>query len=94
MAFYAATYVYGNAEVQAEHRPAHREYLGAKYEEGVLVASGPFVTGDTPGALLIFKADSQQEVADILAQDPMTLGGAVLETTLREWNPVFGNLGA
>lgn len=93
MAIFAVTYVYGAAEIQAEHRPAHREYLGKKFEEGLLLASGPFTSGDQPGALLLFSADSAETVEDIIAHDPMSLGGAVLSAAIREWNPIIGTIG-
>lgn len=93
MNFFACLYEYGPAEEQAKFRPDHRNYLGTLLEEGKLAASGPFTTGETPGALLIFKAESVAEVEEIIAHDPMNIGGAVLSYEIRQWNPVLGSVG-
>lgn len=94
MSIFAVTYVYADADTQALYRPEHRKYLASKLEEKNLIASGPFTSGDTPGALLIFSADSHDDVEKMIAKDPMNIGGAVLSYTIREWNPVLGSLGA
>ncbi|MDO4917120.1 MAG: YciI family protein [Rothia sp. (in: high G+C Gram-positive bacteria)] len=93
MNFYACLYEYGPAEEQAKFRPDHRSYLGTLLEEGKLAASGPFTTGGIPGALLIFKAESIAEIEEIIAHDPMNIGGAVLSFEIRQWNPVLGSVG-
>lgn len=93
MAVFAVQYSYGPAEIQAEHRPAHREYLAQLHEQGTLYVSGPFTSGDTAGALLIFEAETREAIDSIVAADPMYSGGAVTSYTAREWNPVIGKLG-
>lgn len=92
MAVYAVQYSYGPAEIQAEHRPAHREYLAQLHEQGKLYVSGPLVD-DPAGALLIFEAQNREELDQLVAADPMHSGGAVTGYTAREWNPVIGKLG-
>ncbi|MFW0110913.1 YciI family protein [Rothia sp. CCM 9416] len=92
MAVYAVQYSYGSAEVQAEHRPAHRQYLAQLHEQGKLYVSGPLVD-DPAGALLIFEVQNRQELDQLVAADPMHSGGAVTGHTVREWNPVIGKLG-
>lgn len=92
MTYFATQYVYGPAEEQEKHRPAHREYLGGLIEEGKLAASGPYLTGEA-GALLIFVADSEEDVTALIEKDPMRIGGAVLSYEIREWNPVLGKVG-
>lgn len=94
MSVFAVTYVYADADTQALYRPEHRKYLTSKLEENSLIASGPFTSGETPGALLIFSAESENEIEEIIAKDPMNIGGAVLSYTIREWNPVLGSIGA
>lgn len=92
MAVYAVQYSYGPAEIQAEHRPAHRAYLAQLHDQGKLYVSGPLV--DEPaGALLIFEADTLEELDRLVAADPMHSGGAVTSYTARQWNPVIGQLG-
>ncbi len=89
MATFAVTYTYGaSAEALNEIRPIHREYLGKLLEEGVLLASGPFVEAD--GALLIVSAGSVEEVAHLLDKDPFDIAGMISERAITQWNPVFG----
>ncbi|MEX3611232.1 YciI family protein [Rothia sp. LK2588] len=92
MAHFAVVYTYADAEKQAQHRPAHREYLSELLNEGKLVASGPFVGGDEPGALLIFTGETAAEIEGLINNDPMNVGGAVLSFEIHEWNPVLGGL--
>ncbi|WP_129659725.1 YciI family protein [Rothia halotolerans] len=90
---FAVTYSYGPAEEQAKHRPEHRAYLGALLERGALKVSGPYSDEGSPGALLVFEADSPEEVRALLDDDPMVLGGAVTGVEIRSWNPVLGTVG-
>lgn len=92
MAYFATEYVYGPAEEQAKHRPAHREYLGGLIEEGKLAASGPYLSGEA-GALLLFIAETEEDVIAMIEKDPMHIGGAVLSYSIRGWNPVLGKVG-
>lgn len=89
MPTYAVTYLYtAKTEHLAEVRPIHREWLAARLAEGSLLASGPMV--DTPTALLIWKANSVQELAALLDHDPFDIAGCIGERVIQEWNPVFG----
>lgn len=89
MPTYAVTYHYtAKTEHLAEVRPIHREWLAARLAEGSLLASGPMV--DTPTSLLIWKANSVQELAALLDHDPFDIAGCIGERVIQEWNPVFG----
>jgi uncharacterized protein YciI len=89
MAIFAVTYSYSASEAElAEIRPTHREFFKALLEQHTLLASGPMV--DRPGALLIVSADSVEQVAEILDQDPFDIAGYIGERAIAEWNPVFG----
>lgn len=89
MATFAVTYTYSaNEEELAQIRPTHRAFLKELLESQVLLASGPMV--DRAGALLIVRAESVEEVAKILDQDPFDIAGFIGERTIAEWNPVFG----
>ncbi|MET4002588.1 MULTISPECIES: YciI family protein [Arthrobacter] len=92
MSIFAVEYIYGpEAEAaRVEHRPQHREWLAAQAEADVVLASGPY--GDGAGALLIFRAENQGAVQDLVAQDPMTIGGGVTGLKISAWNPVIGKL--
>lgn len=93
MAYFATEYVYGPADEQEKHRPAHREYLATLVEEGKLAASGPFNSG-AAGALLIFVGESEEDIIALIEKDPMRIGGVVLSYSIREWNPVMGKVGS
>ena len=89
MAIFAVTYAYSASEVElAEIRPTHREFLTKLLEQQTLLASGPMV--DRPGALLIVRAESVEEVAELLDQDPFDIAGYIGERAIAEWNPIFG----
>lgn len=89
MAIFAVQYFYmADPEELAAIRPEHRIWLGKLLDEGVMLASGPMV--DYPGALLIFKANSAEELAALLDHDPFDIAGFIGERTIGEWNPVFG----
>ncbi|WIV44983.1 YciI family protein [Glutamicibacter nicotianae] len=94
MTVFAVEYAYAenSTELRDEHRPAHREYLEGFLGEGSvrLLASGPTPVSD--GALLIFAAESQVALEDVLSNDPFQLVGAVGSATITEWNPVMGLL--
>lgn len=89
MPTYAVKYVYNTTDEHlAEIRPIHREWLGEQLAAGNLLASGPMV--DTPTALLIWKADSVKDLAELLDLDPFDIAGCISERDIEEWNPVFG----
>lgn len=92
MSIFAVEYVYGpEAEAErVEHRPKHREWLAAQAEADVVLASGPYADG--AGALLIFRAENEVAVQELVSQDPMTVGGGVTGLKISGWNPVIGKL--
>lgn len=69
-------------------RPSHREWLKAQLDAGNLLASGPMV--DLPTALLIFRADSLEQLSELLDNDPFDIAGYIGERDIAQWNPVFG----
>ncbi|MEY4993706.1 MAG: hypothetical protein RIS82_828 [Actinomycetota bacterium] len=88
MPIFAVTYFYSASPEQlAEVRPLHREWLAARFESGQLLASGPKV--NTPGALLIWTAESVDELAALLDLDPFDIAGFIGERVIEEWNPIF-----
>lgn len=89
MAVFAVTYLY-SAEPDELNlvRPSHRAWMAERLAEGLLLASGPMV--DNPTALLIWRAESLEELAALLDQDPFDIVGYIGERTITEWNPVLG----
>ncbi|MFM2277246.1 MAG: hypothetical protein RIT12_642 [Actinomycetota bacterium] len=89
MSTFAVTYTFSaEPEEVNQIRPTHREWLAEQLAEGALLASGPMV--DRPAALLIFKADSIEQLNALLDQDPYEIAGVIGERTIEAWNPVFG----
>ena len=93
MAYYVISYVYGDPALQDAHRPAHREYLSTRVQEGTIVVSGPLLKDSVSvGALLIAQVDSFDAAETIVKNDPMKIGGAVESYTIGEWIPVLGSI--
>ena len=91
MSLFAVIYRYADdAAALDEHRPRHRDHLRALHEAGRLVVSGPLAEGGGPGALLVFRADSAEQVAGWLDDDPFKVLGLIVEREIRAWNPAFG----
>jgi uncharacterized protein YciI len=88
LAIFAVTITYGDKELRDQVRPAHREFLKARFDEGVLVESGPFV--DDSGALLVYEAETEKKLYEILAQDPYWKNvGVIAGESVKEWNRTF-----
>jgi hypothetical protein len=89
MATYVVTYGYSADPIDLNLvRPEHRVWLGEQLEAGRLLASGPMV--DRQAALLIWQAESIEELNQLLDQDPFEIAGMIGERTIEQWNPVFG----
>lgn len=71
----------------ADARPLHRGYLAGLAEQGKLFAAGPFA-GDA-GALIIYEAESPEEVADLIAADPFRQAGVFVSWQIHAWTKVF-----
>lgn len=92
MSLFTVTYRYtpGSGAGRDEHRPAHLAFLQRLFEDGLLVVSGPTdATGPEPGALLVVRGDSVDDVDATMAGDPFAQRGYV-EWTTRSWDPKFG----
>ena len=92
MTVFAVEYVYAadSTEARNEARPAHREWLAGRAEDGAVLASGPY--GDGAGALLIFKTADEAALNSILKQDPFAAAGVIAGTRITEWSPIIGVL--
>ena len=92
MSLFAVSYRYaaGSEAGRDEHRPLHLEFLQGLFDSGQLVVSGPTdPTGAEPGAMLIIRGDSADQVDQLMAQDPFAERGYV-ERVVREWAVKFG----
>lgn len=84
---FAVFFSYEHQERIAEVRPAHREYLASLKDAGKLVTSGPFV--DDSGALIIYEAESEAEVNEMIEHDPFHEAGVFSTYLVRPWEQVF-----
>ncbi|WP_226345910.1 YciI family protein [Agilicoccus flavus] len=92
MPFFAVTYHYVDDAARLDAtRPIHREFLASLAGAGALRASGPYIGVTPAAALLILTAESEQQVRDLLADDPFQQEQLVAETRVVEWNPVIGD---
>ncbi len=89
MSVFAVQYQYSpDTELVSAIRPQHRVWLQEQLDAGRLLASGPMV--DYPGSLLIWRADSLEQINALLNEDPFDIAGLIDEREIREWQPVFG----
>ncbi|RKN84001.1 YciI family protein [Paenibacillus ginsengarvi] len=80
---YVANLTIIDADLNAQFRPAHLEYLDKLFKENKVVMAGPFA--DKKGGMVIYRADSAEEAKALAEADPVVVEGArTLE--LREWN--------
>jgi uncharacterized protein YciI len=73
---------------RSEVRAQHRNYLDELQHDGKLIAAGPW--DHERGALIVFQADTADEVRRMLADDPYVAQGILTEAELHEWQPVIG----
>lgn len=71
MARFAVELVFGpDRDKLLATRPAHREYVASLVEKGVVLAGGPFA--DDAGAMIVYNAEDEAAVKEIIAADPYT----------------------
>ena len=71
------------------HRPAHRAFLRELFDRGIVLAAGAYPQGPA-GALLVFRADSAEQVAELLRTDPFRQQGLVTDCQIRQWGLAMG----
>jgi uncharacterized protein len=87
---FAAVIQYGPDKSKiAEIRPSHRQYLLGLRDAGKMAINGPF--GDDSGALIVYSAETKDDVEAMLKEDPFAKAGVFASWTIRQWNPVFIN---
>lgn len=72
-----------------EHRPAHRAFLRTLFDQGIVLAAGAYPEGPA-GALLVFHADSAEQVAELLRDDPFRQRDLVTGCEIRRWGLAMG----
>ena len=87
------TYQKDLSEVE-KHLEAHRAYLDKHYASGHFVASGAQIP--RKGGVILCKADSKEEILDIIAQDPFhehrIATYQIIEFTPTKFSEAFGKV--
>ncbi|MBL8821314.1 MAG: hypothetical protein JNJ77_01910 [Planctomycetia bacterium] len=87
---FAVLYEYKNdPALISSVRPEHRQYLQKLLEQGSLMASGPLL--DDSGALIIYQADNEPAVQQLIKNDPFHQHGIFRQWQIKPWKIVFGN---
>ena len=88
MALYAVMITFGDKKLRDGVRAEHRVFLQDQIDKGVLVESGPWL--DDSGALLVYEAESEDALRELLAQDPYWQNSGIVGTEMvKEWNRIF-----
>ncbi|MGW7657712.1 YciI family protein [Streptomyces asiaticus] len=99
MPHFVVTYVHRDPTGWARHLDAHLRWLVERVESGELRASGPTSGTEAQGgawertALLVFAADGEEALREIVGTDPYLVEGQVHEMTVTRWDPIFGVFG-
>ncbi len=64
---------------------AHVDYLLVLHDRGKVTMGGPLADGS--GGLVVFAAESIEEVEEILSSDPAIVSG-ILAATIKEWSRI------
>lgn len=90
MSIFAVEYVYNpdHEDLRAQHRPVHRQWLEGLVSDGRVLASGPFADGT--GALLVFSAETEADLNQLVSEDPFAQAGAISAVKTTVWTPVIG----
>jgi uncharacterized protein YciI len=86
MSYFVLEYRYADMDARARVRPDHLSYLKSLNERGTVLLAGP--VGDGSGAMMVLNADSEDEAAQIVKDDPYTAAGVGVDHVLRPWNVV------
>jgi len=90
MKYFVVTYIHTDITGWKKHLPAHIFYLHKLFKDGTLVISGPFISTPKKSMMFILLVDNREKVLKLLEKDPFMVHGLVSESTIIEWNPVFG----
>lgn len=83
-------YVYDDrADERDRLRPEHRAHLAALADQGRMPAYGRFDDEGPAGALLIGRAESADEIAAMLDDDPFMVAGLISERRIRRWPAIW-----
>ncbi len=82
-------FVEGAAEKRAPFREAHLAHIRELHERGMLLMGGALQNPMDSG-LLIFRAESPEQIEQTLANDSYAKNGIWTKIVVREWSVVVG----
>ncbi len=80
----------GSAQIRADNRAAHIEYLTAN--KHLLLAAGALIGDDGTGGsggILIVDTDDRKEAGRFIANDPFSKAGLFEKVTVTRWRKAF-----
>jgi hypothetical protein len=86
MSFFVLEYRYADLDARARVRPDHLAYASSLHKAGTVILAGP--VGDGSGAMMVLQVGSEDEVRQVIANDPYTAAGVGVDHVLRPWNVV------
>lgn len=84
---YVVELTFDDNPVRLERRPAHRDLLAQWRERGLVKGAGPWEDGT--GAIVIFDVATEEELDQLLAQDPYYQSPGLSIASKRRWAPLF-----
>ena len=88
MPVFTVHYTYDPSPEQRAQRelynPAHRGYLRELMSDGIVLAAGRYANDERPGALLIFRGDTAEDITARLRIDPYIVHGLVTAADVTE----------
>ena len=88
MSHWVLEYRYVDPDARARVRADHLAYMAGLHDRGRVVMGGP--VGDGSGALVVLRADSEEDVRAIIADDPYTAAGVAADHVVRPWTVAIG----
>ncbi|MGR6916719.1 YciI family protein [[Actinomadura] parvosata] len=90
MALFVLTYGYNDTPLRAERRDDHLAHLNKLWEQGAVVAAGPYT--DLTAGMIVLRAEDEAAARALVDQDPYTRLDVTKDRTLREWRVTVGSL--
>ncbi|GAA3210765.1 YciI family protein [Nonomuraea helvata] len=92
MALFVLTYGYNDTPLRAECRDDHLAHLNKLFEQGNLVAAGPYT--DLTAGMIVLQAEDETAAQALVDQDPYTRLQVTRDRQLRQWRVTVGSLGS
>ena len=81
-----------DGEEWGQYVAEHVSYLRGLITRGHLLASGPVKGSVLRAGLLIFRAESEQQVRQWIEDDPFSRENLIVTLDICQWDPLFGCL--